>query len=225
MVPAKETAEEQLLRMIEGPGGPKPSRGPLRGFSPKRFVEQLRERGETLWRLALPAQQGERSDVLLWRLHLAERICWVILAGLGIYLIVDLALIKRQPPTILVRTMPEGASPTQRGASGLAEDQLKPLAEYREAIMSRNPFGGHLAKGAGGSTGDQGAKGKLIELTKSLTVVGINRGRIPEALIEESTAQRTYFVKVGDQINGLTVKSIDQSGVTVGYEGEETLLQ
>ena len=225
MVPAKETAEEQLLRMIEGPSGPKPSRNPLKGFSPQRLVEQLREQSEVLWRWALPSQQRESADVLLWRLHLAERICWVVLAGLGIYLVVDLLFIRRQPPTIVVRTMPQGASPLQRSTSTLAEDQLKPVAEYREAIMSRNPFGGHLAKEAGGGTGDQGTKGRLLELTKSLTVVGINRGRVPEALIEDRAAQRTYFVKVGDKINEVTVKSIDQSGVTVSYEGEETSLQ
>ena len=48
---------------------------------------------------------------------------------------------------------------------------------------------------------------------------------MPEALIEKSDEKRTYFVKVGDQINGVTVKTIDQRGVTVAYEGEEITLQ
>ena len=69
------------------------------------------------------------------------------------------------------------------------------------------------------------AKSALETITATLKVVGINRGRVPEALIEDTAAKRTYFVKVGDQVNSLTVKGIDKRGVTVMYQDEETLLQ
>ena len=66
---------------------------------------------------------------------------------------------------------------------------------------------------------------KLADLVSSLTVVGINRGTVPEALIEDTQAKRTHFVKVGDQVNGVTISSISSEGVKVTYEGEEAILQ
>ena len=91
-------------------------------------------------------------------------------------------------------------------------------------MAARNPFrlsAGRLSEPATGQT----VRSKLLELTSQLTVVGINRGRVPEALIEDKDAKRTHFVKVGDQINGVTIIRIDSQGVTVRYEGEETTLQ
>lgn len=224
MVPAKETAEEQLLRMIEGPGGPRSARAPQRGFSPRQLVQRIRARSSVLWPFA-PAGQAnqDQTDGFLRRMHVAERFLWVVLAGLGVYLAADLVLIKRRLPAVAMRATPEAGSHSS-SQPVMAEDQLKPLAEYREAIMARNPFGS-ATKGAGESAGGQGSKGKLAELTASLSVVGINRGAVPEALIEDAGAQRTHFVKVGDQVNGLTVKSIDQRGVTLTYEDEELTLQ
>ena len=222
MAAAKETAEEQLLRMIEGPG-PDSSKGPWQRFAPKRWLEQLRGSGEALRRLALPSAR-DSGDVFLWRLHLAERLSWVVLTLLGVYLIVDLVVVRRQPPTVIVHTGSEAQPTGPLPNPMLAEDQLKPLPAYQEAITARNPFTGRRADSTEAIV-IPGVKGKLTELTKTLSVVGVNRGRIPEALIEDSAASHTYFVKVGDQINGVTVKSIDDAGVTLTYEGEETVLQ
>ena len=76
MVAAKETAEEQLLRMIEGPSGPQsPPRRPGRGFSTERLVAWLRGWAETVRRWVLPSHQHkDRSDVFLWRLQLINRL-------------------------------------------------------------------------------------------------------------------------------------------------------
>ncbi len=207
--------------MIEGPGGAASSRGPLRNFSPEWLLEQLRGRLALLRRWMLPLQQtGVGSDGVLWRLHVAERVIWVLLAGLGLYLLVDLLLINRRPPTLVIRTGASSVAESRATTAALAEDRLKPLTAYRDAIVMRNPFGLSTPE----TVKSQGATSQLIELTKTLTVVGINRGRVPEALIEDTAAKRTSVVKVGDQVNGLTVKSIDQRGVVVRYENEETLL-
>ena len=223
MVPAKETAEEQLLRMIEGPSGPPPTRGPVSGSPLARIVEQLRQRLDTLWRWGRPLKQWDGSDPLLRKLRLAQRVFWAVLAGLGLYLVVDLVFVQRRPPTL---AFPPGSGNTDQssGAPGTAtEDRLKPLEAYRNAILSRNPFGLKSKNGEGPEV--RGAEAKLLEMIKTLVVVGINRGRVPEALIEDTAAQRTYFVKVGDQLNGVTVKAINQQGVILSYEDAETRLE
>ena len=208
--------------MIEGPGGPPSSRNPLRGFSMERVTDQLRAWAEAVRRWVLPPQEHlEASDPLLWRLRLAERIFWVVLGGLGVYLIVDLVFVHRRPPSLASR--PSGAPQEPHEIPVDTGPEMKSPAAYQETLVLRNPFG--LTGVVAGQSEQEAAKSKLKELTSKLTVVGINRGRVPEALIEDTEAQRTYFVKVGDEINGLTVKAIDQQGVLLGYDHEETRLQ
>jgi len=224
MVSAKETAEEQLLRMIEGPAGPSSPRGPLKKFSVEQVTEQIRSRVGLLWRWALPAGAShEHADAFLWRLRIAERVFWGVIGTLAIYLVVDLAMLKRRPPMISVRPSTHAVvASSAPEASAPAEERLKSLAEYREALATRNPFG--LSPIGGGGAGNAKAKSHLTDLVAPLVVVGINRGRVPEALIEDSQDQHTHFVKVGDEINGLKISAIDERGVTLSYEGEETIL-
>jgi len=222
MVAAKETAEEQLLRMIEGPGGRPPPLGPLRRFSVDHLRDQIRAVIDALRRWVLPSRQGrDGSDVLLWRLRLAQRLFWMGLIGLAVFFVVDLFIFRPTPP--LATRATSGMSLGSHAAPVTVEDQLLPTEEHRRKLLTRNPFG-LIVSETGSSPVEQASKSRLAELAGPLTVVGINRGRIPEALIEDTTAQRTYVVKVGDQINGLMVKSIGQQGVVVSYEGEETLL-
>jgi hypothetical protein len=153
-----------------------------------------------------------------------ERIFWLLLAALVLYLIVDLWVFQPKLPTAILPATP----PTTAESEGIptpspAEGDLKPLAEYRETLVTRNPFG-IAAQKIGSALGGEQVRSRLTELAGTLAVVGINRGRVQEALIEDTAAKRTFVVKVGDQINQLTVKAIDQNGVTVSYEGEETLL-
>ena len=223
MVPAKETAEEQLLRMIEGSTPPS-----SRGSSPPMFMARVKEPfqrlSDALSRLFVPSQRRlEQSDPLLWRLRLAQRVFWLILGGVGCYLVLDLSVLRRQPPKMSTRS----STPQQESSEGgqaPADETLKPQADYRAALIGRNPFG--LTTSDSSSTSEpKHAKNRLTELVAGLTIVGINRGRVPEALIEDATAKRTFVVKVGDVVNELTVKSIDENGVIVSHEGEETTLQ
>ena len=220
MVPAKETAEEQLLRMIEGPGGSPPSRGPVRQVPFAKLIDQVRSRLERLWRGAGPSHQ-DATDALLVRLRIAERLFWVVLAALTLYLVLDLFVFQLRPPARRAHAVPAAGS---SGASAPpAESSLKSLDDYRETLATRNPFGLSLRS----ETTDTGPepKSKLSELIKPLTVVGINRGRVPEALIEDSAEKRTYIVKVGDKVGLMVVKAIDANGITLSYDGEETILQ
>lgn len=192
-------------------------------FSHERLLEQLRTVGARIRRWLLPSQQSrERSDALLWRLRLAERVFGVVLVGLGAYLVVDLAFHQLRPPVLHRSAIGRGEADGATAGVLSTEAPRKEAAEYRQTLVARNPFG--LAAQRVAEAIQETAKSRLAELASSLVVVGINRGRIPEALVEDTVVQRTYVVKIGDQINGLTVQSIDQRGVVVSYEEEETLL-
>ena len=229
MVTAKETAEERLLRMIEGPTLRKASgadggrRGLVIGVG-----GWLRGLGDFVGRRASSRERRRTpSDLFLWRLQLATKIFWGLLTVLAGYLVVELWVLKTQPPVVLPSIPKEAGLPSDRSGIETA-DRLKSLESYQQAIVGRNPF--HLAPSTGGEQaptpmGNRTSSNRLGELAAALAVVGINRGAHPEALIEDTAAKRTYFVKVGDQVNGLTIKTIDSQGVTVTYEGEETLLK
>lgn len=221
MVSTKETAEEQLLRMIEGPPSASPKGSPG-GFSPERLRESVRDSIDALKRRVRGSHsRREGGDRFLAQLQLAGRIFWAVLGALGLYLIVDVVILK--PPSPRLALAPQ---PLTGGASTVTpvEDAAGRMQAYRQALISRNPFRletGRVAEAPSSQT----AKNRLLELTSSLVVVGINRGIVPEALVEDTQNKRTHFVKVGDQINGITISGIDQEGVKVTYEGEDAVLK
>ena len=217
----KDTPAEQLLRMIEGPKGAEPSGRPAVASRPG--IGQLwQELSGRLVRVVLP---GEReADAFLWNLRLGYRIMWVVLAGLGAYVVVDLVLVQPKPkftrPTIL--------SSKERGIQAVpplpSNDALNSLADYLAAMKQRNPFTGEA-----GDTEQPAVrrttKVALADLAADLTIVGIDRGANPVALVESTTEKRTYMLKAGDEINGMVVKKVGAEGVLLSYEGEEFLLQ
>ena len=109
MVAYKETAEEQLLRMIEGPrGAPAPSSGqaaPAAARRPGMPLGPLKELWGDLknrFRQALGSFKGKESagDPLLWNLQLAGRFLWLFLAVLGVYVVLDLVVM--QPAAVML---------------------------------------------------------------------------------------------------------------------------
>ena len=212
--------------MIEGPGGAPtpPPRRPLRAPDWTTLAAQARGLLEDVWRRLQPRGGHDRGDAFLAQLQLVSQVFWVVLIGLTCYLVFEALGPGRKLPVLKVAAVaPAGSEAPVQPAGG---DLQASAEEYRRTLAERNPFRlatEHVVEALPG--GHPAAKRKLMELTADLTVVGINRGAVPEALVEDSKAKRTYFLKVGDQVNGLTISSIDQSGVMVSYEGEETLLQ
>ena len=210
--------------MIEGPRAPASPRGPA-GRSPLgRALDPFFRGGEFLRRWSRRAQASkDHADVFLWQLQLASSVFWAFLGALAVYLVVDLWVLQPHAPTLPAFPSAGTASGGAAALTPTPEEQLKQSADYRSTLAVRNPF--RLSAARIDDTGSQTVKSKLAELTSKLSVVGINRGKVPEALVEDTEAKRTHFLKVGDQINGLTVSAIDASGVKVTYEGEEAALQ
>jgi hypothetical protein len=223
MVPLKETAEEQLLRMIEGSQGSQAPHHSTGDPPLKRLTDALQERTVRWWRRVVPPRRGpQAADPFLWNLRLTQRLLWVLLVGLGAYVVIDLALIQPTPRLATVSVPQTEGTAVAVAPPVTLENSLKPLAEYLAAVSQRNPFTG--AVGALDEPGAKTAKHQLEELASGFVVVGIDRGPNPVALIEHREQQRTYIMKVGDELNGMTVTSINAEGVVVSYEGEELLL-
>ncbi|GEM_PF-1044029 len=227
----KDTPAEQLLRMIEGPqpaeGPAKPSVAASPAPSPVELLKRLAGQGQTraalVWRALLPPRRD--LDPFLWNIRLTHRVLWVgllVLAVFGAYTLVDVLVTPAKPRgRVIVSTgMPMDANGATAEGS---PSTLKALTDYMAVAQRRNPFTGELP-GAERSSAKT-TKHRLEDLAKGLTVVGIDRGANPVALIEHGAQQKTYIVKVGDELNGMVVKTIGPEGVTVTYEGQDFLLQ
>lgn len=105
--------------------------------------------------------------------------------------------------------------PAQLPRSQAIED-FKPEQFYIAEVAKRDifhPVGTNLKVETGKST--------LKELTKDFSLAGIYQGEYPEAMIEDKNAKKTYFLKAGDEIKGIKVKSILKDGVILQYGEEE----
>ena len=224
MVPYKETAEEQLLRMIEGPQGPAreltpQSPGPMR----PQVMESLNRFGMEMWRRLIRLKSDSPgADPLLWNSRVLSRVLWVVLVLLGGYVVFDLLLVQsisraaaasqhRMPRTIGTSSQPVNP----------VKEPLRPASEYVERIGLRNPFTGSPSSQVSAKTLEE----KLQEKIKDLVIVGIDRGTNPAVLIEDKAQGRTMAVTPGDEIRGMKVKKVTSEGVVFSYEGQEIILQ
>ena len=227
---AKDTPAEQLLRMIEGPqhapATVQPSPSPISpGSVFKRLVEQGQARAAMAWRLLLPPRR--EVDPFLWNVRLAHRMGWIMLIALAVFGTYTLvSVVVTQPKPRNAKIFMSSVAPFGEGGSSApvaSASTLKALPDYLGMAQRRNPFTGQVPGQERPSS--KTTKHHLEDVAQGLTVVGIDRGPNPVALIENTAQQKTYMVKVGDELNGLVVKSIGSEGVTLTYEGQEFLLQ
>jgi hypothetical protein len=203
--------------MIEGsPGGAGVAKSAASAPPARRAGDVLD--GLKLWlgRRLLPAHR--EADGFLWNLRVAHRVLWMVLAALGAYVAADLMFGSR-PSTRRAASAPAATADAPAVDQDIAP--LRALSDYLVAVKERNPFTGEAAQQAGKT---KTTKRRLEELAEGLVVVGIDRGANPMALIEHAAQRRTFMVKVGDQINGMTIMAIAADGVTVVYEGQQLVL-
>jgi hypothetical protein len=96
-------------------------------------------------------------------------------------------------------------------------DTFKPLTFYAQQTRKRDIF--HPV-----TSGIKGIAGSNLQaLTKDLGLAGIYQplGGPSEAMIEDKTAKKTYFLKEGDEIKGMKVKAILKDRVILRYGEEE----
>ncbi len=222
MVVFKETAEEQLLRMIEGssPPGQAPKAPPL--GSPLSPWARIKGR---FARWASRGPKRASADPFLSNLQTASLLLWLILAGLGIYLGVDLVWIRPVFKPAPVSQSPPGSQLAQDASSEIRKNPLKTLSEYMAAVVHRNPFITPGSMVLPQQQAVQSAQARLEEMVKDLVIVGIDRGPNPVALVESTKENRTFILNTGDEIHGMKVKGITAEGVLLTYEGQEVLLR
>jgi type II secretory pathway component PulC len=121
-------------------------------------------------------------------------------------------------PNLEVKAGEEGQLAGAQQGAGLK----RAVSYYVEKVVNRDifkmgPKNPALAK--------KGPSEIAIEATKNFKLVGISWSDNPDAMIEDSKAMRTYFVKRGQMIGDVKVEAIFKEKVILNYSGEDIELK
>ena len=240
MVQHKPTPEEQLLKLIENPdaaakgaaGGGKAAAGAVskkKGLNPS-ILSGLFSPLTKLFKKPGPVEVDSlkiRRPAVHLNIKTANQILLALVIAAVIYLALDLTLLKEDKQKYLSTVSTNDMIYSISGHGGV---QKQDLSHYQEVIDRRNPF---LPAGASAPAqeGQDEAPiprpntNKMTEVLNALKLVGLTwSADEPLAMIEEASTGRTYFLKRGQEVNGLKIQSISKEKVTVTYEGEEGAL-
>lgn len=217
------TPEKQLLNLIESP---KANEAVIRSQAVKHHNMQLLSPGA--WRSKLSFFSDNFKKGISGRFHqpdikVINKLLAVIIVAVIFYLMntfyFSIMNLKRIPGMKL--TSQEG------NKTAVAKDVqiLKQTAAYYvEQIRKRDIFK-IGPKTVSKETAPAAPPSALIEATQHLKLVGISWSRDPDAMIEDSRALRTFFVKRGQMIGRVKIEAIFKDKVVISYDGEEVELR
>lgn len=98
-------------------------------------------------------------------------------------------------------------------------EDFKSVSTYLDDVRKRDIFRPVPRQAQPGA-----ASAGLKELIKDLSLSGIFEGEYPEVIIEDKPAKKSYFLKTGEDIKGIKVKTILKDRVILQYGDEEVEL-
>lgn len=215
------TPEKQLLKLIEEPHAHAASKGMMRGkgFSSLSFGA-LQGRWIFL-RDRLNSLQGSWAGPLDIRKINAILTCLALLVGA--YFIVSSVLLAMKLtvlPSFSFKSESAAKIEILKQAS-----QLKALSSYTDKVRTRDIFkiGPQVPdeKQAAGGPAPASAETKLAKYK----LVGISWSDSPDAMIEDTEAKKTYFLKRNQVIDGVKVQAVFKDKVVLRYGNSEVELR
>lgn len=100
--------------------------------------------------------------------------------------------------------------------------QRQPFSNYRDLINRRNAFLAPWEQPKDDQSGE--VISQAVDLSKELTLVGIVLDEEPKAIIESLKDKETYFLQVGETVNGATLMSIEEQKVILDFNGTKVEL-
>ncbi len=238
MVQRKPTPEEQLLKLIEQSESGKahaessPKTEAVKKTSPANKSNNLPSFG--LGKLQgffeyLKGGLGKKntsSPAAVLDIPHANRLLMVLVAGAALYLGID--LIFSRPDRAFLSTVSTSDAIYSAGMKN-ANQQSLDISVYQQALQKRNPFLSPEAQvaaeaaetGAGSAAAPAAGQGTVAEALQGVKLVGISWSEQPLAMIEDVSTGRTFFVRKGQEFNGVKVQEITQEKVNVTFEGQE----
>lgn len=221
------TPEKQLLNLIENPKAKNASLLGLSGI--KHHGLSLLSLGAWLGRVSFSRERFKKWLKDLKRRQLdvkaINKILNISVATLALYFAGNSALgivnTKKLPVFKFEFSGKESGDVFQEGSF------LKAASFYLEKVRQRDIF--QLGPKKTGDTKQEAAQvgpsGEILEATQHLKLVGISWSNDPDAMVEDTKALKTFFVKRGQTIGDVRVQAIFKDKVVLSYRGEETELR
>ena len=216
MASEKISPEEKLFRMIRSPEQFSPKKEPRRGRFP---WEQVKAAGADLFSKWKPLLAGDPKDIAVaaasrrtfsadsldLSMNLLNRVLAVVLAVVLMMALHSLIWRKNPLKEAAKVLLGAGASDAYKPAEAPA-----PVSIFLEQEKKRDLFRPYASSGALAAVSSQ-------EALKGLGIVGIYQGKSQEAIVEDKTAKKTYYLKVGDDLRGMKVTKIQNDRVTLQF--------
>jgi len=218
------TPEKQLLRLIEEPK----TTSSVQAQAIKHHSLSLFSFSAWLGRISFFKEvfkkwfQGVKPHQL--DIKLVNKILGLFIFVLTVYFISNFF-----SSLINLKKMPSLEFKPQEGRSLAGSQELsflkKAASYYSEKIRERDIFKMGAKKTTTAELSLKGPSSRIIEATQHLKLVGISWSNDPDAMIEDSKALRTFFVKRGQMIGEVKVQAIFKDKVILAFGGEEIELR
>jgi len=218
--------EKRLLKMIEGqqPATARSTPGQLGN----KFFSLSSVRGRLAFmldRLKRKRSTARRADSAV-DLQRVNALLQAAIAVAAVWLVISSTLEYRRVQSMTaveIKPQPQNAQAQSVEAVSL----IQPVGVYLDRVSARDIFS--LADTAGekkeSALQEKTENARLKEMTGKLKLVGISWSDSPDAIIEDQTAKRTYFVKEGAMIDDIKVYKILKDRVVLKYQSEEVELR
>lgn len=229
MVQDRTTPEKKLLELIESPTG--------------NTLRQIKTRRKRIGLISLGAFKGRFSFLKSWftkgfarhrfvldfkELNIILTVCVVVLI---VYLAISWFDVTGKSAQIVDFTSELAAKEQIQTFSPAS--LLKDFSYYSQRVKSRNIFELDLKTISSQAEEDEiveekvvTPKDELLELMESLVLVGVSWSEDPIAMIEDTDAKMTYFLKKDKEIDkGVKIKQIFIDKVILEYKGAEVELK
>ena len=158
-------------------------------------------------------------------IKLLNKILMVLVAGLTLYfftsLYVDIASLIKAP------NLKTGIKEMREINAGMPDISVlkNTVSYYMEKVKQRDIFKIGAPPPSEKKSQPKEATAKIIEETQRFKLVGISWGKEPDAMVEDTVALRTFFIKRGSMLGRVKVEAIFKDKIVVSFEGEETELK
>ncbi len=214
------TPEKQLLNLIEG--SEQGASGPLEKARMKRSALSALSFGSIFGRFAFFKRTTQKkissSKKFSISFTIVNRLLFLAVVILLAYVVSDSIA-----SALNLTHLPNLVPPREKGASNL-DNKASPLKEesyYLQKVNSRDIFKEYKEA----ETKQEKKEVRPVEesdAVKNLSLVGISWSADPDVIIEDKSAQRTYFVKRGQIVgNNVKVEAVFKDKVVLSYEGQE----
>lgn len=228
----KETAEQKLLKIIENPRDSAPPASNADQDTAEKVAAAVK--GPAISSLALPPFLNPILDLFKGKIPAGFSLG---LKEINIFLgvgsaIVMIFFIGNVLSGIELLKNKDSFTVTFEAKNGKEivtfAPTLKQISEYLDNINKRNIFQPFEKKAVEKATALPAEANNIAAMAKDLKLVGISWLDSPasaSAMIEDTQTGITYFLKPGETIKEMTIKTIYADRVILSYQGEEAIIK